>query len=202
MVQKFVEFGAGIMKLDKENFPFINPTASDLQNQKFITVKEASLMMGISTRSVYGYIEAGKLPAYRIGKMFVVEAEHVRSYQRQAVGRPRERVPPWHIPPMMNTQHLTSITVSLREGQDELFVQKMLEIRAERKHHLPGTAARYIARSHVQPEHVLIIFVWRETFLPPEEVRRAALAELCADLSDIVDWDTASLQEGQVVLTA
>jgi len=190
------------MKKSESDIPEISPSGSALQAQTYIPVREAAQLMGISVRSVYGYIEAGKLPAYRIGRMFVVEAEHVHKYQRQAVGRRRERVPVWHIPPAMNAQYLTSITVQIRQGQSTLFDQKILEIRVGRKHLLPGTSARYIVRNHARPDDVQIIFVWRQTFMPSEEARKEAVAALYNDLSDILDWESASFQEGRVVLTA
>src|ERR1700730_11522786 len=117
------------MKITKQNIPTINPTASVLQAQQYITVREAARLMEISMRSVYGYIESGKLPAYGIGRIFVVDGEHVRVYQRQAVGRPRERIPVWHIPPAMNAQYLTSFTLFILQGQDELFAPQIQEIR-------------------------------------------------------------------------
>src|SRR5258708_20793602 len=119
-------------KLRKLPIPSIEVTAQDLLGQKYLPVREAAEIMGISTRSVYGYIEDGKIPAYRIGSMFVVESEHVHNYERQAVGRRRTRIPIWHIPPALNAQYLTSISVRIRQGQGERLEQKNI---ARRNHH-------------------------------------------------------------------
>src|SRR5258708_5128369 len=132
--------------------------------------------------------------------MFVVESEHVHNYKRKAVGRLRTRIPDWHIPPDVNAQYLTSMRVQIRQGQSEPFVQKIIEIRNKQTHKLPGTAARYIARNSNNPNEVLIVFIWRKTFMPSDEVRNADIAALCIDLEAILDWETAIVQECQVVL--
>src|SRR5262245_33734866 len=103
--------------------------------------------MGVSERSVYSYIEAGKLPGARIGNAVVVIAEHIHTYERKAPGRLRTTTPSWHVPPAKNLQFLTTITVRIRSGQAEALERKLYEIRGQNKHCLRGTAARYIARN-------------------------------------------------------
>jgi excisionase family DNA binding protein len=168
----------------------------------YLSVKEAAQLIGVSERTIYGYVEAGKLPAARIGSMMVVEAESVRGYQRRAPGRLRTRIPPWHVPPENNLQYLTIITAQLHPGQRERLVEKLLEIRTAGKHLLPGTAARYIVRSRECPDEVQIVLVWRSAIMPPAEEREAALAALRDDLAEIVAWETALYKESQVVIHA
>jgi hypothetical protein len=134
--------------------------------------------------------------------MFVVESEHVHNYERQAVGRRRTRIPIWHIPPALNAQYLTSISVRIRQGQGERLEQKIIEMRDHHQHQLPGTAARYIARNLTNSDEIQIIFVWRKTFMPPDEVRNASMIALCVDLEEILSWETAIFQECQVILNA
>lgn len=168
----------------------------------YLSVKEAAQLIGVSERTIYGYVEAGKLPAARIGNMTVVEVESVRGYRRRAPGRLRTRIPPWHMPPEHNLQYLTIITAQLRPGQGERLVEKLLEIRTAGKHLLPGTAARYIVRSQGCPDEVQIVLVWRSAIMPPDEERESALAALRADLAEIVAWETALYKESQVVMHA
>lgn len=173
-----------------------------LQARDYLSVRDAARIMGVSTRSVYGYIETGKLLGIRIGASIAVHAEAVYKYQRTVVGRPRTRTPIWRVPVVMNLQYLTCITVRVRTGQSERLEQKLMEIRLRGKHLLPGTVARYIVRNSLNPDDVQIVLVWRRIVMPPEEERQAAIADLCTDLAEILDWQTALYSEGQVVMNA
>lgn len=168
----------------------------------YLSVKEAARIMGVSERSVYGYIEAGKLPGARIGNIIVVIADYVYTYERKAPGRTRTSIPRWHIPPQKNLQYLTTITVRVRPGCGELLESKLAKMRAENQHRLPGTAARYIVRNQGDPEEIDIILVWRSVIMPPAEQREASLAAFYAYLDEVLDWQTATRKEGQVLLHA
>lgn len=168
----------------------------------YLSVKEAARLIGVSERTIYGYVETGKLSAARIGSMTVVDAMSAREYQRRAPGRLRTRIPPWHVPPENNLQYLTSITARLRPGQGKRLKEKLLEIRTEGRHLLPGTAARYIVCSRDCPDEVQIMLIWRSAIMPPERERETALAALREDLAEVVAWETALYKESQVVMHA
>lgn len=168
----------------------------------YLSVREAASIMGVSERSVYGYIEAGKLPGARIGNIIVVISEYVYTYERRAPGRTRTTTPPWHMPPLKNLQYLTTITARMYPGQGELLEHKLHEMRVANKHRLLGTAARYIARNQSDPEEIEIVLVWRSVVMPPPEVREASLAAFYADLADVINWETATRTEGQVLMHA
>ena len=168
----------------------------------YLTVREAARIIGVSERSVYGYVHAGKLAGARVGHTIVVSADEARAYQRRAPGRLRTTAPPWHRPPLQNLQYLTLIRVRVRPGQDESLAHKLHEIRVANKHLLPGTAARYIARDPHNPDKLLIVLVWRRVFMPSNEEREAALAALSADLADVLAWETAARTESRVLLHA
>ena len=168
----------------------------------FLTVREAARIIGVSDRSVYGYVHAGKLPGARVGHTIVVSAEHARTYQRRAPGRVRTTAPSWHRPPQQNRLDLTTIKVRVRPGQEELLMGKLHEIRAARQHLLPGTAARYIARAPDDPASVMIVLIWRRTSMPCEREREAALAGLSAELADVLAWELAVRTESHVLLHA
>ncbi len=173
-----------------------------LQAEEYLSVREAAKIIGVSTRSVYGYIEAGRLVGIRIGASIAVQAEEVRNYHRAVVGRPRTRTPVWRVPVFMNHQYLTNIAAHIREGQGDKLEKRLLEIRASGKHSIPGTVARYIVRSQEKPDEVQLILVWRQLVMPPQEEREAAVAALRVTLADILDWERAVYSEGKVMLSA
>jgi len=168
----------------------------------YLSVKEAARLIGVSERTIYAYVETGKLPGARIGNMTVVDAVSARDYQRRAPGRLRTRVPSWHMPPEQNLQYLSSITLQLRPGKGKRLMEKIQEMRVEGRHLLQGTAARYIVRSQASPDEVQILLVWRSAIMPPQREREAALVALRKDLSEVVAWETARYEESQVVLHA
>ena len=76
-----------------------------------LSIKEAARLLGVSERTVYGYIEDGSLPGSRTRTATVLKREDVLHYQRKAPGRLRTRTPAWHVPPAGNIPYLTHITV-------------------------------------------------------------------------------------------
>lgn len=177
-------------------------TQSSQDMTGYLSIKETAFILGVSERSVYGYIESGKLPGARVDNLIVAVADAVYRFKRRAPGRVRTISPRWRVPPLNNDQYLTFITARVRPGQDENLEPRLLEMRAQNKHRLPGTSARYIARDREDPEEVTIVLVWRSSFMPPEEERQSSLAAFYADFADILDWDTAEVTEGQVLLHA
>jgi excisionase family DNA binding protein len=168
----------------------------------YLSVREAARLMGVSERSVYGYVETGKLPGARIGNIIVVVADYVEAHERKAPGRIRTTTPPWHMPPPKNLQFLTTIIARIRPGQGDRLEDRLYEIRASKKHRLLGTAARYIARNEHDPDEIEIVLIWRSAVMPSVDVRENALAAFYDDLSDIIDWGTISRKEGRVLMHA
>lgn len=168
----------------------------------YLSVKETACMIGVSERTIYAYVETGKLPGARIGNMTVVDAASAREYKRRAPGRLRTRVPAWRVPPEQNLQYLSIITVQLHPGREKQLLEKLQEIRVEGRHLLQGTAARYIVRSRTCPDEVQILLIWRSAIMPPQREREVALTALRNDLAEVVVWETAHYEECQVVLRA
>src|SRR5579883_1437197 len=83
----------------------------------YISVKEAAKLTGLNEKTIYRYIDEGKLPAIRVASSILVEEEAAQNYERQSVGRPRTTIPIWRIPTGANIQYLTHITVRVRPGQ-------------------------------------------------------------------------------------
>lgn len=124
----------------------------------YLSVQEAAHWIGVSVRTIYGYIATGKLNALRVGSILAVSVEDIRGYQRHAPDQ--QRAPTWCAPAKNTQQFLTSIMVCLRPGQDERLEEKLQEICATGTHQLPGTVARYLTRSQERPDQVQITLVW------------------------------------------
>ena len=168
----------------------------------FLTIREAANRLGLSERSVYGYIEDGRLPWVQEGKRRMVDAEAVAALIRQTPGRVRTTAPDWHRPPKQNPLTLTTITARLLPGQQDALETKVQEICQQHAHCVPGTAARYLIRDRDNPQKIVLILVWRASGLPSSEERQKALAALYADLETILDWSSAIVEEGEALLHA
>jgi excisionase family DNA binding protein len=171
---------------------------------EYLSVREAARLMGVSERSIYGYISNEKLRGARIGNIIVVNAEEVQRFGciRKAPGRARLTTPRWHVPPAQNSLFLTTITVRARPGQGVLLDERLGEIRHKDLHRFPGTVARYIERDQLDPDEIEILLVWRRVVMPGEQEREAALTALAIDLADVLDWQTVQVKEWQVLLHA
>lgn len=168
----------------------------------YLSVREAAQVLGVSQRSVYGYIDSGRLPAMRFDYYFVLNEKDVYAFERRAPGRAREKTPLWHEPPAHNRQFATIITLRLRDEQEALFKQKLIAMRRTNAHCFPGTQARFILHNQNDPGEVIMLLIWREAAMPPAEEREAALSAFAADFADVLDWSTAERREGRVVLHA
>jgi hypothetical protein len=98
----------------------------------------------------------------------------------------------------MNQQFMTKIDVAVIHGQSELLAQKLNTLRANRRHLLPGTVARYISVTH--PEKLHIVLIWRRACMPSERERQAALTAFLADFADCLAWKDAQVDEWPVLL--
>jgi len=171
---------------------------------EYLSVREAARLMGVSERSIYGYIETQRLSGSRIGNLIVVRADEVQRFgcMRKAPGRKRLTTPRWHVPPRQNSLFLTTITVRVWPGQDALLDERLAQMRREDQHRLSGTVARYIGRNQQDPDEIEMLLIWRNALMPPEQEREAALTALAASLADVLDWETAAYKHGQVLLHA
>lgn len=132
--------------------------------------------------------------------MIVLRRDQICTYQRPMVGRPRTRTPVWRVPVVGNLPYLLYLSVRLRAGQGKPFEQWLKQIRLSQQHVIAGTVARYLGRSSSDPDLIQIVLLWREQSMPPESKRTAALQALRDDLAEMVDWETACMQEGPVML--
>ncbi len=153
-----------------------------LSFSEYLSVQEAASILGVSARSVYGYIVKGQLPATRIGEHILVNAQDVSAFKRNAPGRARSLVPIWHVPPELNPLSVTIIRVRVRPGCDALLDAKLCEFHTMRKHCLAGTSARCIGRSQGDPSQLEILLFWRRASVPSDQVQKASLSAFYADI--------------------
>ena len=166
----------------------------------YVSVKEAAEMLGLSPRTVYDYIEEGRLPSARFADVIAISREEIRKFKREPSGRPRKHTPLWHISSGDNTQLMSLISVQLRAGQRDALQHTLAMIKKKKLHLFDGTVMRYVAASSDSVERVLLILVWRGTVLPDETRREEALEEFRHSLADVVDWKTAQYENWQVLM--
>jgi hypothetical protein len=166
----------------------------------YVSTKEAAKMLGISERRIRLYIEMKRLPAVRAADVLMIPLENVKNFKRKIVGRPRKSTLAWRISSVENTQFMTSISVQIKSHQESQLTQRMEEMKASGKHVFPGTVARYIVRSETIPGQVEIVLVWRSTVMPSEGEREKALEAFRQALTDVLDWETAQYNNGEVLM--
>jgi len=169
---------------------------------EMLTVKQAASILGVTERSIYGYVHAGTLVGERTEKGIMVQADSVRTFDGKAPGQIRKLVPRWRRPAQRNQQWLTFVTLRQQPGQAEPLASRLERMRRVNSHALSGTQARYLVRNQNDPQEVTLVLVWRSTIMPPAEERAAALAALRADFAELFDCKTAVVKEGRSLLHA
>ena len=90
-----------------------------IRQMSYLTMKQAARVLGVSKRSVYGYIEHGKLASERVDDLLMVRAEDTASFRRRAPGQVRTRTQHWRLPPEHNPALLTNTEARARPGYRE-----------------------------------------------------------------------------------
>ncbi|QBD78154.1 DNA-binding protein [Ktedonosporobacter rubrisoli] len=170
--------------------------------QEYVSVKDAAKMLGLAYRTVHEYVSEGRIKAKRFSDVILIPIEEVKKFKPNIAGKPRTTVPQWRIPPEENTLFQTSIEVQLRSGKQAELRKRLDEIRRKKEHSFPGTIARYIVNSKLQPQRVEIELIWRSSIASDEAARQQALEAFKARLKDVLDWETASYDEGDVLMHA
>ncbi len=178
----------------------MDDSVNSLRIPGYASVKEAAEMLGLSPRTVYDYIEEGRLPSARLADVIAIPIEEILKFKREPSGRPRKNTPPWHISSGDNTQFMSLISVQLHAGQRDVLQQRLEEIRKKKQHLFPGTVMRYIAAGSDSSDRVFLLLVWRGTVIPDERTREGALEEFQRSLDDVLDWSTAQYEYGQVLM--
>ncbi len=181
------------------SYTYIMDQSENIQDLTgYIPVKEAAEILGISVRRVYGHIEKGHLPAVRFANVLGIPEKALKEFEYGISGRKRKNTPVWHKAAAKSVW--LQIFVQMRPGLLKEFEQHLEKIRLSGTHIFPGTAARYVSLSDQRANEVQIQLVWRGSMIPELETREDSLEELRRELADVLDWQTARYETGQVLM--
>jgi excisionase family DNA binding protein len=166
----------------------------------YVSTREAAKLLGVSERRVRLYIEMKRLPAVRAADVLLLPLDNVKNFKRKIVGRPRKNTPAWRISSTENTQFMTFISVQMQPHQEKRLMQRLEEVKRGERYIFPGTIGRYIVRSKTVPGQIEIALIWRNTVMPSEAEREQALEAFRQSLADVLDWNTAQYNDGQVLM--
>jgi excisionase family DNA binding protein len=167
--------------------------------EKFVTVQEAALLLGVSDKNIHRRIQRGEIKATPIGGRYLILREDVLNFKPNFSGRKRTSVPQWHISPENNPLIVTIIEAELRVGASESsFVSALERVKRSKQHLFQGTIARYIFSEEREPRRVQFFFVWRQGIMPPASEIENELAALREALGPVLAWDGASHRTGRV----
>ena len=167
---------------------------------EYVSIKEAAKMLGVSDKRVYAYIEDGRLPAVRAAHVIMISIEEIKKFKPKISGRPRKNTPAWRTSPEDNMLLTTSIFVPVPADQREKLQQRLDELKQEGEHVFPGTIARYIIWSKTHLGMLEILLIWRSTTMPEKADRDEALERFQQMLADLLDWNTAQYNNGEVLM--
>jgi excisionase family DNA binding protein len=171
-------------------------------SKEYLSVRDAANLLGVSTRSIYGYVEMGRLNAIRVGASLALPIGDVQRFKRAVTGRPRQRLPQWHEPVVGNRLSMTLIRLRLREGTEKLLTQRVRQIRREQRHQINGTVARYLFIERNDPRNLHVQLLWREQVLPEESEREQAVAAFLAEFDDLLEPEQTRILEGEAIMHA
>jgi hypothetical protein len=130
----------------------------------------------------------------------MIPIEEVKKFKPKISGRPRKNTPAWRTSPEDNMLQTTSIVVPVAADQRERLQRRLEEVKQEGEYVFPGTIARYIIWSKTHPGALEILLIWRSTTLPEEAERAEALDQFQRALADVLDWNNAQYNNGEVLM--
>jgi len=164
----------------------------DTQNPRdFVTTSEAAEALGVSYYTVYEYIREKRLVAEMVGGIYMIPRKAVQEFKAKPTGRTRNKPPPWRVYRAGAKVRGMNIRVRVRAGQKASLVERLNAIRETQRYLFPGTMQRYVFEEDADPKHVIISLIWKDTEMPDEAAIEKDLAPLQAELSDVLDWNTA-----------
>lgn len=167
---------------------------------EYVPIKEAAKMLGVSDKRVYVYIEEGRLQAVRAAHVIMIPLAALQQFKPKVSGRPRKHTPAWRTPARENRLLTLSIVVPSQQDRQEELENRLETLKQSGEHLFPGTFARSIIRSTTHPGKIEIMLVWRSTMLPDEATREQDLEDLRQTLADVLDWEQARYDQGEILL--
>ncbi|QBD80804.1 DNA-binding protein [Ktedonosporobacter rubrisoli] len=166
----------------------------------YVSVKEAAEMLNVSDKMIYFYIDHKRLNAVRASNLLLIPTEELENFKQKSVGRPRTRTPAWRISSKDNALFVTSISVQIEAGQQDVLLKKLSAIRRKAAHEFPGTVARYIINYETTPNAIEILLIWKMGTMPDEVSREQALEAFRQELAEVLDWQSAQYKHGNAIL--
>lgn len=166
----------------------------------YVSIKQAALMLGITDKRVYRYIEIGRLPAYKASGVFLLSEEDVKQFKLNPPGRIRTSPPRWRSYSSRSKVLTTEIQVPVRQGKQEKLLHKLAAIQDANRHTFPGTIARYLIKGDEALTCVHIVLLWKDTDMPDETTRQHDLEALQDELADVLDWENAHATTNETLL--
>ena len=180
-----------VSDLEEQDLPNITPD--------YLSVRDAANILGVSERSVYGYIEEKKLPGFKATNLIVVSRQDLLKFKRGTTGRPRKSVPEWRISDNENQQYLTQIFTQVVPDQKDALASRLEEFHKNDSHKFPGTIARYLSLSE-DGLFVQILLIWRKTVMPDQAKRDEAINALGRELKDVIFWEHAVIESHEILM--
>jgi excisionase family DNA binding protein len=171
-----------------------------VKSRDFVTTTEAAQILGVSYYTVYEYIREKRIVAELVGGVYLMPRSSVEQFKPKPTGRTRTRPTQWRTYRAGAKVRNMDIRVQVREGQQELLMDKLEAIREQQQHLFPGTMQRYVFVDEADPSNVQIMLIWKNTDLPDEAEVHTALEAFEADFSDVLDWDTAQYTTSMAII--
>jgi excisionase family DNA binding protein len=166
----------------------------------YVSIKQAALMLGITDKRVYRYIEIGRLPAYKASGVFLLSEEDVKQFKLNPPGRLRTNPPRWRTYSSRSKVLATDMQVPVLPGKQEELLNKLAHIQDSNRHTFPGTIARYLIKGDKALTSMHIMLLWKDTDMPDEATRQHDLEAFQAELADVLDWDSARTITNETLL--
>ncbi len=166
----------------------------------FVTTSEAAEALGVSYYTVYEYIREKRLVAEMVGGIYMIPKKAVQEFKAKPTGRTRTRPPLWRKYRAGAKVRGMDIRVQMRNGQHRRFIEKLNAILEGQRYLFPGTMQRYVFEEEIEPKHVVISLIWKDTEMPDETVIQQELKPLQAELADVLDWDTVEYSTKQAII--
>jgi excisionase family DNA binding protein len=166
-----------------------------------IPAEEAAKRLGITVQRVYQHIKAGHLSAVEVKNQYMIPEAEVENFRTRPPGRVRKRAAAWHMYDRSINVLNIQISVQVRVGQQERFRERVRQLYGEKQHAFKGTMIRVIWQNQDHPEQARLLLVWKDNEMPDEATRQRELEAFQRDFADVLDWDTARIEHGNVLLS-
>ena len=166
----------------------------------YVSIKQAALMLGITDKRVYRYIEIGRLPAYKASGVFLLSEEDVKQFKLNPPGRLRTNPPRWRTYSSRSKVLATDMQVPVLPGKQEELLYMLAAIQQSNRHTFPGTIARYIIKGDDALTCLHIVLLWKDTDMPDEATRQHELEAFQKELADVLEWESAHITTNETLL--